>query len=202
MVNFVKKMITYSGKEAVELLGNSHRIWQDIVSAIDAIIDEFSMYIVLRKWANIHPSLEFRGFVYNRKLNSISSYNRAVCWEGIPERIHEIEEKCRRYYEKIKDKIPLTMQNFVVDFAILEDTGEVTIVEFNDFADFEGCGANAELFDWNKDEAILKGNAPFETRLVMKPLPHEQLRKTLTKPFKIHLGWVPLESWIPGVDYY
>jgi len=195
-------MITYSGKEAVELLGNSHRIWQDIVSALDAIIDEFSIFVVLRKWAAIHPSLEFRGFVYNRNLNAISSYNRAVCWEGIPERAHEIEQKCRQYYEKIKHKIPSNMQNFVVDFAILEDTGEVTVVEFNDYADFEGCGANAELFDWNKDEDILQGKAPFETRLVMKPLSREQLEKTLTKPFKIHLGWVPKESWVAGVDYY
>jgi len=140
--------------------------------------------------------------VYQRNLNAISSYNRAVCWEGIPEKLPEIEQKCRQYYEKIKPKIPAHMQNFVIDFAILDDTGEVTIVEFNDFADFEGCGANAELFDWHKDEAILTGKAPFETRLVMKPLSREQLDKTLTKPFKIHLGWIPLESWVPGVDYY
>lgn len=134
-------MIVHSGKEAVELLGNSHRIWQDIQSTIDAIIDDFSMFIVIRKWAAIHPSLEFRGFVYNRSLNAISSYNRAVCWPGIGERVGEIENKCRAYYEKIKDKIPAHMNNFVIDFAILEDTGEVTIVEFNDFADFEGIFA-------------------------------------------------------------
>jgi len=160
------------------------------------------MFVVLREWAHIHPSMEFRGFVYKHKLNAISSYNRAVCWPGIPERIQEIEQKCRAYWDTIKHKIPDTLQNFIVDFAFLEDSGKVTIVEFNDFADFEGCGANAELFDWEKDNDILTGEAPFETRLVMKPLQKEQLEKTLTKPFKIHLGWVPLDSWKAGVDYY
>jgi len=66
-INFVKKMITYSGKEAIELLGNSHRIWQDLVSAMDAIIEEFSVFIVLRKWAQIHPSKEFSGFCVSKK---------------------------------------------------------------------------------------------------------------------------------------
>lgn len=77
-MNFVKKMIVHSGKEAVELLGASHRIWQDVNAALDSVekIDSFEMYVVVREWAQIHPSLEFRGFVYERKLNALSSYNR------------------------------------------------------------------------------------------------------------------------------
>eukprot|EP01126_Amoeba_proteus_P043702 TRINITY_DN4812_c0_g1_i3.p1 TRINITY_DN4812_c0_g1~~TRINITY_DN4812_c0_g1_i3.p1 ORF type:complete len:318 (-),score=68.89 TRINITY_DN4812_c0_g1_i3:524-1477(-) len=137
-VNFVKKMIVYSGKQAVDLLGKSHRIWQDISAAIESIVDKFEMFVVLREWVQIHPSMEFRGFVYGRKLNAISSYNRAVCWPGIPERKEEIEKKCRDYWEKLEPLLPSSMQNFVVDFAFLEGTGEPTVVEFNDFADFEG----------------------------------------------------------------
>lgn len=106
------------------------------------------------------------------------------------------------------------MQNFIVDFAILEDTNEMTIIEFNDFADFEGAGSNAELFDWREDSEILVGNQPFETRLVMHPLTREQLETTLTKPFRIHLGMLPyfvahvmvgwdsVDSWKHGVDWY
>jgi len=197
-VLFVKKMIVFSGQEAVKILGGSHRIWQDICSSRDV---GSKVGIVIRQWADIHPSMEFRGFVYGRKLNAISSYNRAVCWPGIPERVKEIEEKCRTYYEKICHKIPDHMSNFIADFAILAD-GTVTIVEFNDFADFEGCGANAELFNWETDKDILQGKKPFETRVVMKSLPRDALEKTLTKPFKIHLGWIPKESWVPGVDWY
>jgi hypothetical protein len=129
---------------------------------------------------------------------------RAVCWPGIPERKEEIERRCREYYKQIEPRIPVEMKNFIVDFAILEDKDEMTIVEFNDFADFEGAGSNAELFDWNTDRDILTGceSASFTTRLVMAPLSREQLEKTLTKPFRIHLGWDPIESWNYGVDWY
>jgi len=136
-IHFVKKMVVYSGKEAVSLLATSHRIWQDINASIDSMIDTFEMGVFIREWAQIHPSMEFRGFVYGKKLNAISSYNRAVCWPGIPERKAEIERRCRDYWEQIKDKIPSDMENFIVDFAFLEDSDKVTIVEFNDFADFE-----------------------------------------------------------------
>jgi len=201
-VNFVKKMVVYSGKQAVQLLAKSHRIWQDINATIDAIIDKFEMFVFVREWAQIHPSMEFRGFVYNGRLNAISSYNRAVCWPGIPERKVEIEKRCIEYWEKIKPSMPAEMKNFIIDFAILEDTNEMTIVEFNDFADFEGAGSNAELFNWTTDRDILTGVAPFETRLVMQNLTREELEKTLTKPFRIHLGWDPVESWKHGVDWY
>jgi len=201
-VNFVKKMIVHSGKEAVQMLGVSHRIWQDINAAIDTVIDKFEMFVCVRQWAQIHPSMEFRGFVYGKKLNAISSYNRAVCWPGIPEKKEEITNKCIAYWEKIKDDVPSSLENFVIDFAFLEDTGDVTIVEFNDFADFEGAGSNAELFSWSADRDVLTGQLPFETRLVMNPLTKEELEKTLTKPFRIHLGWDPVESWRYGVDWY
>jgi len=202
-VNFVKKMIVHSGKEATRILGLSHRIWQDINSAIDSIIDKFEMFVVVREWAQIHPSAEFRGFVYGKKLNAISSYNRAVCWPGIPERKDEITNRCIAFWEEIKGKVPEELDNFVIDFAFLDNgLGDVTIVEFNDFADFEGAGSNAELFSWCEDSDVLKGIKPFETRLVMSPLTREQLEVTLTKPFRIHLGWDDVSSWRYGVDWY
>jgi len=201
-VNFVKQMVVHSGKEAVELLAISHRIWQDIEATISSTVGEFEMYVVAREWAQIHPSLEFRGFVYDRKLNAISSYNRAVCWPGIPERKQEIEDRIKDYWKWLEPKIPEAMQNFVIDFAFLEDTNEITVVEFNDFADFEGAATNAELFSWKEDWEVLTGQKPLETRLVMEPLNSEQLENTLTKPFRIHLGWAPVDSWKAGVDWY
>jgi len=195
-------MIVHTGKEAVQLLGLSHRIWQDINAAIDIMNEKFEMYVCIREWAQIHPSMEFRGFVYGKQLNAISSYNRAVCWPGIPERKEEITKKCVEFWNSIRDKVPQELDNFVVDFAILEDSGDVTIVEFNDFADFEGAGSNAELFSWVLDRDILTGLKPFETRLVMEPLNRDQLEKTLTKPFRIHLGWDERDSWRYGVDWY
>jgi len=170
-------MIVYSGKEAVNLLGVSHRIWQDINSAIDSTIGEFSMFVCVRQWAQIHPSMEFRGFVYKNKLTAMSSYNRCVCWDGILEKKEEILKSCVSYWEKIKTDIPKEMDSFVIDFAILEDTGEVTIVEFNDFADFEGAASNAELFNWVIDREVLTGEKPFEFRIVEKAVNERPARK-------------------------
>jgi hypothetical protein len=62
------------------------------------------------------------GFVYNRKLTAISSYNRAVFWPELREAFEltsrlmccvsttephkkTIEERLRKYWEGIKDKV-------------------------------------------------------------------------------------------------
>jgi len=140
--------------------------------------------------------------VYNGTLNAISSYNRVVCWEGIPERKEEIKTRIIEYWDKIKHRFPEDLNKFIADFAFLEDSNEVTIVELNDFNDYEGCGAHAELFDWVDDKDVLTGNAPFEIRLVETPPTREELEKRLTKPFRIWLGWEPEDSWRYGVDYY
>eukprot|EP01130_Rhizamoeba_saxonica_P001348 TRINITY_DN11212_c0_g1_i1.p1 TRINITY_DN11212_c0_g1~~TRINITY_DN11212_c0_g1_i1.p1 ORF type:complete len:367 (-),score=93.24 TRINITY_DN11212_c0_g1_i1:58-1158(-) len=201
--NMVKTMIVYSGKQAVDLLVRSHRIWQDISAALDLIIDTFSIKIVLREWAHIHPDTEFRGFVYGRTLNAISAYNRVVCWDGVADRKDELEQRMVEYWENVvQQKVPEGLDNFIVDFAFLENSDEITIVELNDFNDFEGCGANAELFDWQEDNDILTGNAPFEFRLVEQPLEKSELEARLSKPFRIWLGWDSIESWKHGIDYY
>jgi len=204
--NFVKNMKVHSGEEAIDILGKSYRIWQDITATLQSKIQsdpngDSGIKIVVREWAGISPSLEFRGFVYNGTLNAISSYNRVVCWEGVPERKEEIKNLIVSYWDSIKHRFDEGLNKFIVDFAIL-DSNEVTIVELNDFNDYEGCGAHAELFDWNDDKEILTGKAPFEIRLVEKPLPRQDLEKRLTKPFRIWLGWEEESSWRYGVDYY
>lgn len=69
----------------------------------------------------------------------------AVCWPGIPERKDEITKRCIEFWEKIKPHVPEELDNFVIDFAFLDNgSGECTIVEFNDFADFEGFSSKYE----------------------------------------------------------
>jgi len=204
--NFVKNMKVHSGEEAVELLGKSYRIWQDISATLQSKVftdqnQDSGIKIVVREWAGISPSLEFRGFVYNGTLNAITSYNRVVCWEGVPERKEEIKNLIVTYWDSIKHRFEGKLDKFIIDFAILENN-EVTIVELNDFNDYEGCGAHAELFDWAVDRDILTGKAPFEIRIVEEPLTREDLQKRLTKPFRIWLGWEDESSWRYGVDYY
>lgn len=49
----------------------SERISQDMKLAL-AHPERFKEHFVIRKWVDLDPSLEFRGFVKNNKLNALS----------------------------------------------------------------------------------------------------------------------------------
>jgi len=154
------------------------------------------MSIILRPWTYIPTWGEFRGFVYDRKLVAISSYNRAVHFPFVVEKKNEIEKKIKEYFQTIEPKIIPQLKNFICDFAFLgDDLQNMIIVELNQYRDYEGNATNAELFDWVKDDKILTGQAPFEMRVLENPLDHETLMKTITAPLKVHLGYMALEKY-------
>ena len=49
-----------SGREAIELLFNSDRTYQDISRMKLMLGDKFEMKLIARKWVEIDPELEFR----------------------------------------------------------------------------------------------------------------------------------------------
>jgi hypothetical protein len=49
-----------SGREAIELLFNSDRTYQDILRMKLMLGDKFEMKLIARKWVDIDPELEFR----------------------------------------------------------------------------------------------------------------------------------------------
>ncbi len=55
-----------SGREAIELLFNSERTYQDISRMKLMLGDKFEMKLIARKWVEIDPELEFRSR-YRRK---------------------------------------------------------------------------------------------------------------------------------------
>jgi len=180
-----------SGKEAIEVLSHSHRIWQDLVAYREVRGSKSEMSLILRPWTNIPAWGEFRGFVYNRQLVAISSYNRAVHFPHVVEKKDLIEKKIKEYFSIIEPKVIPELKNFICDFAFLDENLEkMVIVELNQYRDYEGNATNAELFDWVKDDKILTGQAPFEFRVLAKPLDHEVLMKTITAPIKVHLGYM------------
>jgi len=195
----IQSLVVRSGREAVELLGISRRIWQDIEVSLDS--KQFDLKVVIREWVVIPNEYEFRGFVYNRELTAISSYNRSVFWPQLPPIKAELEQRMKEYWKVVKNKISPHLSNFVIDFAFTEDMSKIFIVELNPFYDFEGNSTNAELFDWYKDDEILTGKKPFEFRMLEAPPGREWLDKNLPKAFKILLGHLPPESWKEGIDH-
>jgi len=195
----IQSLIVKSGEEAVTLLGSSRRIWQDIEVSLDS--EKFDLQVVIREWVVIPNEYEFRGFVYNRKLTAISSYNRVVFWPQLPALKSEIETRLISYWKSIESKISPHLTNFIIDFAFTEDLKRVFIVELNPFYDFEGNSTNAELFDWEKDDDILTGKAPFQFRILESAPDRNWLDVNLPKAFKIRLGHLPAESWREGIDH-
>ena len=55
-----KTMKVTSGREAIELLFNSDRTYQDILRMKLMLGDKFEMKLIARKWVEIDPELEFR----------------------------------------------------------------------------------------------------------------------------------------------
>ncbi len=102
------------------------------------------------------------------------------------EKKEAIAQQIRSFYEeKLRDTIPAS--TYVIDFALLPD-GQLIVVELNPFvrsaqpppACASACGnsltlsaahqapnTSPGLFDWTKDEDVLKGVKPFEFRILV-----------------------------------
>jgi hypothetical protein len=137
------------GQEALEMLVNSNRTYQDL-SRVLKFPDEFQVYIILRQWHFIHPSHEFRAFIYDLKLNAVSQvipiallsvlkvimYKQYIDCCFFPELVEKKDKlamELKKYFESIKEKLP--MKNSVLDLALL-DTGEWKLIEINPFVRF------------------------------------------------------------------
>jgi hypothetical protein len=154
----------HSGEEAVNLIKVSERSNEDLLLALE-FPDSWDMKIIIRKWVSIPPSMEFRGFVHEKKLTALSQYFHIVYFPDLPPQKELIQSRIFHLFEQIKDIIPVN--NFIIDFGVVED--KVLVIELNPFHDYEGCGTDPGLFDWKIDRKIVDGEAPFEFRVREEP---------------------------------
>jgi hypothetical protein len=129
----MESLCVHSGKEAVELMLSSERIFVDILQAFDA--DEqnvknpesgykWDLEICVRKWeSSLREELEFRGFVSNYELIGLSQYNTYVCYPQVIANKVIIESLIQSFYEKsVKPRLQkLDMPFAVVDIALLPE---------------------------------------------------------------------------------
>jgi hypothetical protein len=158
----------------------SERVYQDLSLALEHP-DRFEQHFIVRKWADIDPGMEFRGFFFNGKLNALSQYNHLVFYPEVVEKKDEILNKIIDFFEtKVKPKLAKRdfKDGYVVDFAITSATssssststtssslGDVWVIELNPFVySTDGC-----LFSWKAERNILE-NGPFEFRIRTQPL--------------------------------
>lgn len=109
--------------------------------------------------------MEFRSFIFNRKLTGITQYNPYVYFPHIEKNKKEISEQISKFlYKQVIDNSVIDIPNFIVDLVITID-GKVKIVEINPLAEFAGTC----LFTWENDRHIITGDGNHvEFRVVTK----------------------------------
>jgi len=161
-----------NGDMAIELLISSDRVQGDLDEFILHPNEDFN--VVVREFARFEVELEFRGFVYDKKLTALTQYNDFCYFPRIKHYKEEILQKVRDFTDELSSKIPL--QHYICDFIMISDTPEqgpftnlrVWIVEINPLAEFAGGG----LFTWTEDMDVITGEKPFEFRMAERPPPN------------------------------
>jgi len=161
-----------NGDMAIDLLISSDRIQGDLDEFIEHPNEEFN--VVVREFARFEVELEFRGFVYNKKLTGLTQYNDFCYFPRIKHYKEEILQKVRAFTSELSNSIPL--DHYICDFIMISDTPDegpftnmrVWIVEINPLAEFAGGG----LFTWTEDMEVLTGEKPFEFRIAERPPPN------------------------------
>eukprot|EP01091_Cochliopodium_minus_P011361 TRINITY_DN3192_c1_g1_i2.p1 TRINITY_DN3192_c1_g1~~TRINITY_DN3192_c1_g1_i2.p1 ORF type:complete len:208 (-),score=57.38 TRINITY_DN3192_c1_g1_i2:19-642(-) len=153
-----------SARESLTLFSQSSRIRADIE---DAKKYNFKVCVVIREWSLMKAEMEFRCFVFKRKLNAISQYCYYQHFPNLLKRKKEVQFCIQNLFEEAIQKFPF--DNAIVDIFV-DDSKEnlrAEIIEINPwFNDTSGC-----LFEWSNhnDNKIIK-EGPFEFRTISSPL--------------------------------
>jgi hypothetical protein len=147
-----------SGRAAIDLLANSERILTDLNRALD-FPNLWDMKLIVRLFQSIPYSMEFRGFVYDKKLTALSQYDPYICFEELnnPKTQRRIIRKIEAFFnEQVMARVPY--EHYIIDFGIRNlksKHAEIVVVEINSFEPSTG----SSLFSWDEDLDLLKGDS-------------------------------------------
>ena len=100
--------------------------------------------LVIRKWANLNPSMEFRLFIVNNSLIGISQRDITTYYEFLYDDKGDIQDLLYDFFhDHIDANFPL--QSYCIDVYI-DKKKRVWIVDFNPF----GNPTDALLFEWHE----------------------------------------------------
>lgn len=117
--------------------------------------------LVLRKWIDINPALEFRVFVHDHKIIGVSQrdLNQYVFLEELKEKLGKA---IADFLPKVINKFSLS--KFILDVYIPRPYNKVTIIDVNPFS----RKTSPALFTWNELLLEKDGENDYEFRLVDK----------------------------------
>lgn len=151
---------------------------------------EWNMDLVARAWdPRLKPESEFRGICWDHKLTCVGQYFHPLIFPELFAIKEQIEKDIWETFQKHQTTAAIASVggNCIIDFAWLGN-GEVVIIEINPF-DGIVLGtfpASTGLFLWENavDNAIMKGEAPFEFRIRDVPLDPHALKSQCNKDWR------------------
>jgi hypothetical protein len=158
-----------SGTEAIWMFQNSERCQRHLQNRL---LDktELRISLVVRRWAQIAPEMEFRGYVSDGQLVALSHYYKFLFTPAILLKAERVFEAVCSFFEKNIRSIPL--QQFVCDFVVDRNTFAVQCIELNPWAP----NTSSALFAWDEIELLRRNKGKPEFRFLRQPLPDAATR--------------------------
>ncbi|KAF9976129.1 hypothetical protein BGZ73_009104 [Actinomortierella ambigua] len=132
-----------------------------------------NLYLVLRKWFDLSPSMEFRCFVVNNQLVGISQRDMTY-YEFLKDIKEDVEDMIEDFFEDhIQNRFP--DPDYTFDVYITRNRERIYLIDFNPLAQ----KTDALLFEW---EEILTAKEP----LLLRLLPSEEAGRHMRQPFEFN----------------
>ncbi|CAF1065337.1 unnamed protein product [Rotaria sordida] len=155
-----------SADEILSMFIISERIYQDMLLATEVQNSSHSLFkenIILRPFILIDVDMEFRGFVYQKRLTCLSQYNYLIYSQRLNQWKDNILEKIISFFnQSIQTKLNEYKSNdYVIDFALTKGDDEnvnsmkVWVIELNPFMET----TDGALFSWQHERYLLEGQS-------------------------------------------
>jgi len=148
------------------LLKSSDRVLFDLEHMFDFCYDKTiatppDVTVVLRKWANLHPSMEFRVFVRGKSIVGICQRDCHTYYDFLEDKLDVLEQLIvQQFHRNIRDVFPL--EQYAVDLYV-DQKHRVWVLDFNPF----GNPTCPMLFTW--EELAGKNCVMVDTKLTGPP---------------------------------
>jgi len=164
----------YDEKTALHMLLTSERIYSDLELALQHP-ELFKQSVVIRQWVRIEVDMEWRGYVYDGKLNALSQYNYVPYFERLVKLQDTIKERISSFfYAHVQEKLAkINFKNYVIDFAVTgERFDKVYVIEINPW----GPETDSALFSFKTEELEILRKQPLTIRVRTEP--HSKVKET------------------------
>ena len=177
------------------LLKSSDFVMHDVLHAFDGVADDdkpekLTLKLSLRKWCNLHPSMEFRCFVFDRQLIAISQRNHTQHFPHVTRDRMLLRSQIIEFFDDVvQERFPSS--NYTFDVYI-DKKERIWLLDFNVW----GLQTDALCFEW--DELMgLAGQKVDESDVPCIDNSHPEMRTVETEN-EIHHD--PLASYRAPID--